>query len=82
MERLFSGCKDEIGIRRHALKAETVRVLTLLRSSYTSQDKEDNALLQEAMKLNVWEFRNSILWRPDNIPERLDDPAGKSLTHN
>ena len=45
VERLFSGCKDEIGIRRHALKAETVRVLTLLRSSYTSQDKEDNALL-------------------------------------
>ena len=82
VERLFSGCKDEIGIRRHALKAETVRVLTLLRSSYTSQDKEDNALLQEAMKLNVWEFRNSILWRPDNIPERLDDPAGKSLTPN
>ena len=61
VERLFSGCKDEIGIRRHALKAETVRVLTLLRSSYTSQDKEDYALLQEAMKLNVWEFRNSIL---------------------
>jgi hypothetical protein len=53
VERLFSGCKDEISIRRHALKAETVRVLTLLRSSYNSQDKEDNALLQEAMKLNV-----------------------------
>ena len=44
--------------------------------------EEDNALLQEAMKLNVWEFRNSILWRPDNIPERLDDPAGKRLTPN
>jgi hAT family C-terminal dimerisation region len=82
VERLFSGCKDEIGIRRHALKAETVRVLTLLRSSYTSQDQEDNALLQEAMKLNVWEFRNSILWRPDDIPERLDDPAGKGISLN
>ena len=80
VERLFSGCKDEIGIRRHALKAETIRVLTLLWSSYNSQDKEDNALLQEAMKLNVWEMRNSILWRPDETPERLDDPTGKSIT--
>ena len=61
IERLFSGYKDEIGIRRHALKAETVRVLTLFWSSYNSQDKKDNALLQEAIKLNVWEMHNSIL---------------------
>jgi hypothetical protein len=32
VERLFSGCRDEYGLRRHALKAGTVRVLTLLRS--------------------------------------------------
>ena len=30
VERLFSGCRDEYGIRRHSLKAETVRVLVLL----------------------------------------------------
>lgn len=80
VERLFSGCKDEIGIRRHALKSTTVRVLTLLRSSYRSQDKEDEVLLANARKLNVWDMRNSILWRPDEICERLDDPAGKSIT--
>ncbi len=34
VERLFSGCRDEYGLRRHALKAGTVRVLTLLRSQY------------------------------------------------
>ncbi|EXU94708.1 hAT family dimerization domain protein [Metarhizium robertsii] len=34
VERLFSGCRDEFGIRRHASKAATVRVLTLLRSAY------------------------------------------------
>jgi hypothetical protein len=76
VERLFSSCKDEIGVRRHALKAETVRVLTLLRSAYTSEDKADNKLLSEAMKLNVWAYRNSILWRPDEINERLSEPHG------
>jgi hypothetical protein len=76
VERLFSGCKDEIGIRRHALKAETVRVLTLLRSAYTSEDKADNAILQSAMTLNVWLDRNSILWKPDDTPERLSEASG------
>jgi hypothetical protein len=76
VERLFSGCKDEIGIRRHSLKADTVRVLTLLRSIYSSEDKANTKLLQEAMKLDVWQWKNSILWRPDEINERIEDPAG------
>lgn len=76
VERLFSGCKDEIGIRRHSLKADTVRVLTLLRSNYTSEDEVDQRLLEEAMKLDVWQRKNSILWRPDEINELLVDSAG------
>jgi hypothetical protein len=76
VERLFSGCKDEIGTRRHSLKADTVRVLTLLRSIYTSEDELDKKFLQEAMKLDVWQWKNSILWRPDEINERIEDPAG------
>ncbi|PVH71643.1 hypothetical protein DL98DRAFT_386856, partial [Cadophora sp. DSE1049] len=39
VKRLFSGCRDEYGIRRHALHSNTVRVLTLLRSNYQSEDK-------------------------------------------
>jgi hAT family C-terminal dimerisation region len=77
VERLFSGCKDEYGIRRHALKAETVRVLTLLRSAYKSEDAADNELLKDAMKLDVMEFRNSIIWKPDQIGERLPEPGGE-----
>jgi hypothetical protein len=51
-------------------------VLALLRSAYTSADKADNKLLSDAMKLNVWAYRNSILWRPDEINERLSEPHG------
>ena len=76
VERLFSGCKDEIDIRRHSLKANTVRVLTLLRSIYTSEDKVDQRLLAAVIELDVWQQRNCILWRPDLINERLDDLAG------
>jgi hypothetical protein len=61
VERLFSGCRDEIGIRRHSLKAETVRVLTLLRSAYASEDEVDKALLKAAMKLDIVFQRNLIL---------------------
>jgi len=71
VERLFSGCRDEIGIRRHSLKAETVRVLTLLRSAYASEDEVDKALIKAAMKLDIVFQRNSILWRPDNIEGHL-----------
>jgi hypothetical protein len=77
IERLFSSCRDEFGIRRHSLKAETVRVLTLLRSIYTSEDEVDKALIKEAMKLDVIPQKNSILWRPDMIEGHL--PDGKSF---
>lgn len=73
VERLFSGCRDEIGIRRHSLKAETVRVLTLLRSAYASEDEVDKALIKAAMKLEIVFQRNSILWRPDNTEGHLLD---------
>jgi len=65
VERLFSGCTDEYGIRRHALKADTVRVLTLLRSQYTSEDDRDDKLIESAMQLDIVEHCNSIIWRPD-----------------
>ncbi len=68
VERLFSGCRDEYGLRRHALKADTVRVMTLLRSQYTSEDGVDRALIDDAMQLDVGEeMRFSVLWRPDRI---------------
>ena len=67
VERLFSGCRDEFGIRRHSLKAETVRVLTLLRSIYQTEDEADKALIKEAMAIDVIPQKNSILWRPDEI---------------
>ncbi|KAM4055445.1 hypothetical protein HRG_014987 [Hirsutella rhossiliensis] len=73
VERLFSGCRDEFGIRRHALKADTARVLTLLRSSYTQEDKIDQALIKAAMEYDILPFANSIIWRPDHIPGKLVD---------
>ena len=53
VDRLFSGCSDEFGIRRHALKADTVRVLTLLRSAYTQEDKIDQKLIKAAMDYDI-----------------------------
>jgi hAT family C-terminal dimerisation region len=73
VERLFSGCRDEFGIRRHALKADTVRVLTLLRSAYTQEDEMDQKLIKAAMEYDILPFANSILWRPDYIPGKLID---------
>ena len=68
MERLFSGCRDEYGLRRHGLKADTVRVMTLLRSQYISEDGVDRALINDAMQLDMGEeMRFSVLWRPDRI---------------
>jgi hypothetical protein len=34
VERLFSGGRDLLGIRRYALKGETMRILTLLKSYF------------------------------------------------
>jgi len=68
VERLFSSCRDEYGIRRHALKASTVQVLTLLRSAYQSEDKRDAELIKNAMESDIVDtMRNSVLWRPDRI---------------
>ena len=73
VERLFSGCRDTFTIRRHALKAETVRVLTLLRSAYTLEDNRDHELIKLAMALNIVKQRNSIIWRLDTINGRLEE---------
>lgn len=73
VERLFSGCRDELGIRRHALKADTVRVLTLLRSAYTQEDEVDRKLIKAAMEYDILPFANSILWRPDYILGNMVD---------
>lgn len=73
VERLFSGCRDEYGIRRHSLKASTVLVLTLLRSQYQSEDEIDTKLVASAMELDIVStMRNSILWRPDRFDGRVE----------
>jgi hypothetical protein len=78
VERLFSGCRDEYGIRRHALKASTVRVLTLLQSAYQSEDERDAELIKDAMASDIVDImRNSVLWRPDRIDSLV---AGKLST--
>jgi len=67
VERLFSGCRDEIGIRRHALKADTVRVLTLLRSAYTAEDKVDAEQIKSAMNLDlVTRHSFAVMYRPND----------------
>lgn len=76
IERLFSGCRDEFGIRRHFLKASTVRVLTLLRSQYQSEDEIDTKLVASAIELEIVStIRNSILWRPNRFDGHVE---GKS----
>ena len=77
VERLFSGCRDEIGLRRHSLKSDTIRVLTLLRSAYTTEDDTDKALIKVAIELDIVPHNNSILWRLDRIEGHLVD--GMSL---
>jgi len=73
VKRLFSGCRDKYGIRRHSLKSETVRVLTLLRSAYESEDTVNTALIKAAMELDIQALKNSILWRPDNVAGQLTE---------
>lgn len=79
VERLFSSCRDKYGIRRHSLKAETVRVLMLLQSVYMSEDKVDKALIKEAMKLDVLLPYNSIIQRPDTIEDYIQDSKSSIL---
>ena len=79
---MFSGYCDEIGIRRHSLRPDTVRVLTLLRSMYCTEDDVDKTLIKEAMKLDLDTLRNSILWRPDDIYEEIDEGNTLNLPLN
>ena len=78
VKRLFSGYRDKYRIRRHLLKADTVRVMTLLRSAYTTEDTEHKDRIEMAMKLELKSLRFSILWRPDEIHGHLAD--GKLFT--
>jgi len=72
VERLFSGCRDEYRIRRHALHLNTVRMLTLLRSNDQSEDKLDQEQIQDAMKPDLT-FGScfSTLFRPDRIDSHI-----------
>jgi hypothetical protein len=72
VERLFSGCRDEYGIRRHALKAETVRVMTLLRSAYGTEDEADKERIRKAYELSLGTPRYHLLYRPDQIDGRIE----------
>ena len=56
-------------------KADTVRVLALLRSQYASEDDRDDKLIESEMQLDIVEHRNSIIWRPYLTNTRV--PEGK-----
>jgi hypothetical protein len=43
VERLFSGGRDLLGIRRYALKGESMRLLTLLKAYFERVHAEDKA---------------------------------------
>lgn len=47
VERLFSGGRDLLRIRRYALKGEMIRVLTLLKAFFKRQLKKGTADLLE-----------------------------------
>jgi len=47
VEQLFSGRRDMLGIRRYALKGETIRILTLLKAYFERQLKNGEAVLPE-----------------------------------
>src|SRR6266487_6107867 len=53
VERLFSSYRDEYRLRRHALKVDTVRIITLLQSQYTSEDSVNRALINDVMQLDI-----------------------------
>ncbi len=82
VKRLFSGYYDEISIRRHSLQLDTVRVLTLLRSTYCTEDNVDKTLIKEAIKLDLNTLRNSILQCPDNIYEEINKGNTLNLPSN
>jgi len=45
VERLFCGGRDYLGIRRYALKGETMRILTLLKSHFEQKLNKGKAVL-------------------------------------
>ena len=47
VERLFCGGKDLLGLRRHGLSRETMRILTLLKSYWQWESNENKAVLPE-----------------------------------
>ena len=47
VDRLFSGGRDLLGIRRYALKGEMMRILTLLKAYFERQLNDGEALLPE-----------------------------------
>jgi hypothetical protein len=55
-----------------------VRVITLLRSAYTTEDTEHKDRIKIAIKLKLKSLRFSILWRPNKIYRHLAD--GKLFT--
>ncbi len=73
VKRLFSSYRDKYSIRRHSLKSETIRVLTLLQSMYKSEDTIDSALIKAVIELDIQVPKNSILWRPNNVVGQLTE---------
>ncbi|KAM4056475.1 hypothetical protein HRG_014793 [Hirsutella rhossiliensis] len=42
------------------------------------EDKIDQALIKAAMEYDILPFANSIIWRPDHIPGKLEDGMRES----
>jgi hypothetical protein len=59
VERLFSGGRDLLGIRRYALKGEMMNVLTLLKAFFERQLKKGTAHLPEVYLQNysIWTLK-------------------------
>jgi hypothetical protein len=57
VERLFSGSRDLLGIRRFSLKGETMRILILLKAYFERKLNEGKAqLLEVSISLYYWEW--------------------------
>jgi hypothetical protein len=50
VERLFYEGRDLLGIRRYALKGETMKILTLLKAFFERQLNQGQAVLPEVSK--------------------------------
>jgi hypothetical protein len=57
VERLFSGGRDLLGIRRFGLSGESMRLLTLLKAYFERLHAKDNENLKlQAQLPSVWPF--------------------------